>query len=485
MRATIQKKEGSSKKWIIPLIIFVGALLFEILLGNTLFYHSYHSIIGVQNFLNEKIGLSIFNNTYNLPDEEEGGEDKSKNNTFNESQTSPIILKNDTNFKNFVKDADGKIIFSELVHFFNTNIFFIMISAIAFNFVNVYKVFVLTYTIFLANFISSTLCFILHTPRPYMEYFSIKPIIMFNDWGSPNTQIVVLIAYCLTFYEVVIRNKRMDKSLVGKIIVFIIIGLIALLDIFLLFASGNIAYNQIIFSILIGVVTYQIIFLLFKAEINKSKQLYNFLKFKKRYYIIINIILFLFQFILNIFVIDKFDEDYYSKNIEEQQKRLFYSKFLNDNFNYRRFFYLNKGNFCDVICFAMNIVAFLSARLELYSRYKGDYQKWSSKNFERPHQEGGLLDVSEDDYSIGQATQWNHTKCPITICRLIAIIIFCLLSVVPSVIIYSIINSSEFNGYIFIITVPMFLLVFGIFYLFKVVLICLTNTDKNKENKDY
>ena len=77
-------------------------------------------------------------------------------------------------------------------------------------------------------------------------YYSIKPVIMFNEWGSPNTQVVVLIAFSLTFYEISIRNKRIDKSFVGKIIMLIIISLIVFFDVFLLFASGNIAYNQLI-----------------------------------------------------------------------------------------------------------------------------------------------------------------------------------------------------------------------------------------------
>ena len=29
MRATIQQKETTNKKWIIPLIIFIGSILFE------------------------------------------------------------------------------------------------------------------------------------------------------------------------------------------------------------------------------------------------------------------------------------------------------------------------------------------------------------------------------------------------------------------------------------------------------------------------
>lgn len=474
MRATIQQKESSNKKWIIPLTIFIVSIIFEYFFGNYLFYYSYDSIRGVQNFFNEKIGFSIFNNSYDPNEGKENNNTQSINSYF--EYQDPLSFEEEKkidDFENFVKDVDGNIIFSEVTHFFNTNTFFLMICAITYNFANVYKIFVLTYSIFLGNFISSILCFIFHSPRPYMVYYSIKPVIMFNDWGSPNTQVVILISFSLTFYEISIRNKKLDKSFIGKIIILIIIILIVFFDIFLLFASGNIAYNQLIFSICIGVVTNQIIFLLFKVEVNKSRQLFDFLKFKSTYYLFINLILLSFQGVLSHFIIDKFDEDFYTEKIEIQQKRLFYSKFLNDNFNYRRHFYLNKGNFCNVICFAMNIVAFLSVKLELFSKYKGDYDDWSSNNFEKPPQENGLLDLSEqDDFFIRNATQWNHTGILKTVIRFFFIIFFCLCSMLPSVLIYYLLKSSETNGFIFIIFFPMFLLVFGMFYLFKVVLRC-------------
>ncbi len=468
MRATVQKKESNNKKWIIPLIIFIGSIIFEKSLGDYLFYNSYESIIGVQKFLNEKIGLSIFDNSYDLPD----------NNKAN-SSNSTIYNKNETEnyFQGFIKEVDGKIFFSEFIHFVNDNLFYVIICAITYNFVNVYKVFILANTIFLANFISSTLCFIIHYPRPYMEYFSIKPVIMFNEWGSPNTQIIVLIAFYLSFYEIIIRNKRMERTKPGKIIIFVIFLLIVLFDIFLLFASGNVAYNQIIFSVFVGIFTYQIIFYVFNVEVNKSRQLFTYLKFKTRYYLFINLILFLFQLILHNFVIDKHDEKYYTDNINQQQRRLFYSEFLSKYFDYRRINYLNKGNFCNVICFAMNIVAFLSVKLELLHTYKGDYETWSSYNFERTH---ALFDYAEqDDYVIRDRTQWNHTGCFKAVIRFIIIIIFCLCCLIPSVLINLFIikgkedsENSEIIGYIFIVFVPLLLLVFGMFYLFKVILRC-------------
>jgi hypothetical protein len=473
MRATIQTKTVSNKKWIIPLVLFIISIVVEISAGDYLFYYSYDSIRGVQNFLNNSIGFSIFDNSYELKDKE--------NNTnlinFENNESTNKDKNIEENIEEFVKEVDGKIIFSEVFHFFNTNTFFIMISAITYNFVNIYKIFVLTYSIFLANFISSTLGFIFHSPRPYMYYFSIKPVIMFNEWGSPNNQIVVLISFSLSFYEVIVRTRRLTNSIIGKIITIIIIGLIDFIDIFLMFASGNIGFNQIIFSILIGVVTHQIIFSLFKVEVNNSKQLFNFLKFKKRYYFVINAILIAFQYILNIFIIDDLDEDYFTANIKEQQKRLFYSEFLYKHFNYRSHFYLNKGNFCNVICFSMNIIAFIALNLELFWTYKGDYENWSSNNFERPA--NALLDVSQqDDYVIRDATQWNHTGSLKTMIRFFLIIFLCLCSMVPSVLIYSLIDSNDWNGYLFIIGIPMILLVFGMFYFYKIIFRCFKLTKK-------
>lgn len=466
MRATVQVKEVTSKKWMIPLIIFICSIIFEILLGNTLFYHSYNSIRGVQKFFNEKLHMEIFNN------------DNDKN-----LQQENILINNYLSFQkegnntNIEEDTiTGTSIFSEIINFFNTNLFLLIISAIAYNFVNIYKIFILTYTIFLSNFICSTLCFIFHTPRPYMVYYSIKGAVMFNEWGSPDTQVATLIAFSLAFYETIIKNKRLEKSIVAKIIIFIIIGLIAFIDIFLLFATGNLAYNQIIFSICIGIVTYQIIFYIFKVDVNNSEQLFNFLKIKTSYYIFINLILFAFQFILNLFIIDKSDEDYYFKNINEQQKRLPYSIKI----YHREYFYLNRGNLCNVICYFMNIVAFISMKLELHWTFKGDYDSWSSRNFEKHEQEGddGLLNISQDDYIIRNATQWNHTGFCKGIVRLFAVLVLSLCCLVPTYLVYTVITSNEVNGYFFIIALPLFLITFELFFLLKIILQCLKMTKK-------
>ena len=135
----------------------------------------------------------------------------------------------------------------------------------------------------------------------------------------------------------------------------------------------------------------------FKVDVNKSKQLYNFLNFNISYYLFINLILLAFQIILFFFIIDKWDADYFKKNINEQQERIFYPEFLRDMFNYRINFYLDKGTFNSVICFLMNIVSFLSMKIELFWTFKNNYQRWSISNFEKQKNENRLLDYSLDD----------------------------------------------------------------------------------------
>ena len=439
MRATVNVKESFKQKWIIPLIIFIASIIFEYFLGNILFWKSHDSIVGLQEFMNDGFKLSIFNNN---------------------------IYRNETNQK---VEEESSAIFCEIIHFLNSNIFYVIICAVIANLVNIYKVTVLMYSLFLANFISATLCFILHAPRPFMSYYSIKPTIMYNDWGSPDSQIVVLISFYLTFYEIIIRNEKMDNSLIGRIIVFCVLGLIAFLDIFFLFASGNLGYNQIIFSICIGVVTYQSIFFFFKVDVNKSKKLYNFLNFNISYYLFINIILLAFQLILFFFIIDKWDADYFKRNIDEQQDRIFYPEFLRDSFNYRKNFYLDKGTFNSVICFLMNIVSFFSMKIELFWTFKGNYQTWSTSNFEKQKNENRLLDYSDDDFISGDNTQWNHTGLILSIIRLIFTIILCFVCILPTILLYGgfKLKDNDINGFICITALPLIFMNFGIFYFFK------------------
>ena len=476
MRATVIEKSTKDRKWIIPIILLIFSLLFEAFLGEIIYNASHDSIISAQKFLSEKLNLNLFNNQYDIIEN-----DTTKNKTLfylmdetekpEESEsTTQLILSN--------MDA----IISEFFNFINANYFYLCLCALIFNFVNTYKVYVLANTIFLANFISSTLCFIFHSPRPYMVYYKIKAGVMFNDWGSPNTQIVVLVAFTLTLYEVLTQNKVMSQKLWAKIVLGVFLGIYCLIDIFMIFAFGNASYNQIIFSILIAAVCYMFIFWVLKVKLNDTKQFYNFIKYKLLYYIVINILLLVFEFLLYIFITDSGDEKYYGEHIDFQTKRLPVIDFVKSNFNYHKLFYLNEGNFCNVICFMMNLVSFIAIKLDLNLTYKDNVKKWTESNFEKPKIEAvGTMDsvdsgkigsFSVEEYSGVKKSQWNHNGFIFGFLRFIILIILLLVCFLPSMFIFSLTDGdNNFWGFLFLLAIPMTLVVLGVFYLFKLLFI--------------
>lgn len=469
MRATnAQPIKESNKKWLIPVLLLIISLVMEGLFSSILYNISHEPILSAQKLLYDKI-LNLF--IYN--------KDASPSNETNGTVVNTTALY-DVNFleinneislaekvnKSFSFDKiDKSIAFGEIFHFVNSNNFYLILCAILYNFFNVYKIFILCNSVFLANFLSSTLCFIFHSPRPFMVYYKIKPVFLYNDWGSPNTQMVVLIAFCLTLFKVIKENKEMEKKLWALIIFAIFLGIISFIDIFLIFASGNASINQLIFSIIIAVVTYQFIFILYKIDVNKTRQFYDFIKIKALNYIIVNLLLFMFQIILYQFIKTKNDEAYYKDHINIQQ----YSEGVTGILNYRKLFYLDDSNFCNVICFLMNIISFLAMKADLYWIYKGNYDDWCKGNFERTKLE--VIDNFDQsgEFSAVEGTQWNHNGFVLSFIRFIVLIVLIILCFLPSMFIYYLNSESEFFGIIFLITIPLILLEFGTFYLFKIV----------------
>ena len=79
-----------------------------------------------------------------------------------------------------------------------------------------YKVFILSMTVFSANFVSATLSYIFHSPKPYMPFYKIKSAVVFNEWSNQNNQIVVLVSFGFSLYKVLAANKFMEKNYLPK-----------------------------------------------------------------------------------------------------------------------------------------------------------------------------------------------------------------------------------------------------------------------------
>ena len=470
MRATISqtKKKDFSKLIILCLIII--SLVFEYFAGDALFNGSHDSILSAQKFFSETFNIALYDEskiTKLNPSEDKQIKMEYLISFLNNNDTSDDEAKNNKSEKNL---SNG-ILATEVIHLINTNIFYLILCAILFCFVNVYKVYILSMTIFLSNFVSSTLSFIFHSPKPYMAFYKIKPIVIFNEWGSPNTQILVLVSFALSLYKVLTENKVMEKKLWAKIIIILLLAVYSFIDIFLLFCCGNCSYNQIILSFFMAVIIYIFIFYGLKVDLNKSKQFYDFMKFKIHSYLVINLLLFTFQVVLNLFIIDKGDLEYYTRNASEQINLMSTNSFTDKFCNYRKMFYLNSGNFCNLIFYLMNIVAFISVKADLRITYKNNYNSWIENNFEKPKIDSlannNLLDNSGfNDYANIEQSQWNHLGAFRGIIRMILVLIATL--VILSLFVWiSSWSDNEIYSFIFLITIPTILVVCGIFYFYK------------------
>ena len=468
MRATVYKVEKKNFWWILIIFLLVAPIIVEFFAGDILYNLSHTSILNSQEFMYENFNLKSYDHY-----EKAIEEDKKENETNITLNYAAFLLDENGSNKesNSTTNSTTDIFMSEFIHAINSNAFYIVLTAFLYNFINVFKVFMLYMTIFLSNLIASTLSYIFQSPKPYMAFYRIKSVAFFNEWGSPNNQIIVLIAYGCAFYRVVIANKNLEKKLYAKIIILILLVIYGFIDGFLLFSSGNLTFNQLMLSVFLAVDIYLFIFHNFTINLNKARQFYDFLKFNTFYWLVLNALLLAFQLLLANFITNKSDINYYEANLQTQANRIPVNGFVKDYCKYRTTLSLNNGNFCNVISFLMNIVAFLSVKADLKFNYANTYNSWNEGNFENPK----IGAINEDqpganEYNNFEQSQWNHNKYHIVLLRtilsvLFMAIIFCFFIWVTHF------SDNEIVQFIFLIGMPLLLTVFGNLFLFKAIYI--------------
>lgn len=462
MRATVYKVERKNFWWIVILILLVAPIIVEFLVGEILYNQSHTSILNAQEFMKEKLNLKSYDNSEKELEE---------NDTTKYEPIKYLSFLDDNTTETETENKASDIFMTEFIHAINSNAFYVILTAFLYNFINVFKIFMLYMTIFFSNLISSTLSYIFQSPKPYMAFYRIKSCVFFNEWGSPNNQIILLITYGCCFYRVVIANKNLEKKIYAKIIIIILLVFYAFIDGFLLFASGNLTFNQLLLSIFLAVAIYLFFFHNFTINLNKARQFYDFLKFNTYYWLVLNILLLAFQLLLANFITNPRDIKYYETNIVTQANRLPQNSFTEKYCKYRTTLSLNNGNFCNVISFLMNIVAFLSVKADLKFNYANTYTSWNEGNFENP-KIGGINEeqTGNNDYNNFEPSQWNHNKCHIVLLRSILSVVFI------AIIFIFFIWVTHFTDdiivlFIFLIGMPLLLTVFGNLFLFKAIFI--------------
>lgn len=473
MKATIHQVQKKNYVWIIALVLLVVPIVVEFLWGEDLYNKTHDDIEKAQKFMYDTTNLKAFDNS----------EDIKKNNNPSPNVTRFYYFNSYLDESSDKKESvTNEVFFTEFIHVINSNAFYILLCAFLYNFMNVYKIFILYITIFLSNFLSSTLSYIFQFPKPYMAFYKIKSVVFFNEWGSPNNQLVLLIAFGCSLYKALVANKFCEKKIVIKIFIMILLVAYAFFDTFFLFASGNLTYNQIILSTCLAVVIFLFIFYCFPVDLNKSKQFYDFLKFNVYYWIIINLLILTFQILLSIFITDRRDIQYYDNNVQIQANRLPQNSFSKNYCKYRTLFTLNSGNFCNVISFLMNIVVFLSVKADIRFIYNNSYNSWSEGNFENPKIGGGLVDGDQSgmvEYNNIEKSQWNHNTGEIVLFRTLLDVIFNAIIFIFFIWVTHF-SDDEIILFIFLILFPMVLSIIGNLFFFKAIFIKMNLARKPK-----
>ena len=388
--------------------------------------------------------------------------------------------KNIINLQDKIRDSDGKQIskssklFPRIIQIIfyiqNTNVLYFLICSFLYNFMNVYKIFILYSSILLSNFFSSIFSFILHTPRPFMIDSKIFPLgFVCSEWGSPSREIVTIISFYLTLNHILTQSKYMKNWKKLKIFIPILLSFLSLFFLFLQFFSGVVSFDQILFSILLGIFCYFLMFSLLNVDVDDPKQLYIIIRFKMLYYLPINFFIGVFLFILYSYITNKEEIDYYSENIKLQiKKSIDFDDIFSKYSQYSKYFFtLDNGVICNIICFYCNIPIILGLKTEYFSIYNKNFNTWARNKF-------GTYDALDNfsifnDYKFIEDTQWNKTSIIKTIIRIILNIILCILCLLPLIIPskIEIFRNFEIFFFIFYTALPLFLISFGNFYIFK------------------
>ncbi len=430
MKASLGPRKQKKNKWLIPITILLVALLIEIYFKEFLYDSSRKSIIKLQEKILDSDGNQI-------------------------SKSSKLFSR----------------IIQIIFYIQNTNLFYFLICTLLYNFLNVYKIFILYSSILISNFFSSIFCLIFHSPRPFMVDSKILPLgFVCSEWGSPSREIVTIISFYLTLYHILTQNKYMEKFKKLKIFITILLCVLTLCFLLLQFFSGVVSYDQIIFSIFLGVFCYFLMFSLLSVDVNDPKQLYIFIRFKMLYYLPINFFIGIFLFILYHEITNNEELVYYSNNINLQIGKSIdfddiFSKYTK---NSKEFFMLNNGVISNITCFFCNIPIILGLKTEYFSIYNKNYSTWVKNNFSSYN---SLENFSIfNDYKYVEESQWNKTSIVKTIIRIILNIILCILCLIPMIIPSKIeIFRNDFSFFYFYTVLPLFLISFGNFYFFKVI----------------
>lgn len=373
MLSNLNIKRYPKQYLLIPLISLVGAILIMIFGQDSMYNKSIDIIIRTQNNFNKLFGI-----------EEDATDEKKIEGTFPRNMVFWV--------------------FSVL----SSNYFYFFFLSLIYNFINVYKTFVLALSIYFGNLVSSLVGLICHQPRPYMVNYNILPFIREAEWGQPSPQVVVAISFYFSLWKIICAHKPYEGKICKKICIGFFFIIWCGIFIFIHFVSGLMSIDQLVVSFLLGFTVFTVMFYIFDLNVNNPAQFYGIVKVRFVYSFVLNLIITFFMIILYLFIEYEEDKVYYTDHLETQHKRFKgHTNYLEENILYS--FPLKEGTFTNSLCFLSNIIAILALKIEAIITYGKDYDEWKRQNFDDKTLHQGE-DFGADDYQYAESTQWNHTS---------------------------------------------------------------------------
>jgi hypothetical protein len=334
-----------------------------------------------------------------------------------------------------------------------------------YNITNIYKTFILICSSLLSYFIGCILKLIYLQPMMFYsekggspnspQEYHIEPIICYVGWGNPALNSFACTSFYLTLWKIIFQGETLRHKTKTKIFTVItILSLILIINLCKFFGAMN-SINQIIYGIIWGIIVYIFLFHVLDINMRNGKDLSKLINFNIYLHILFQALglglMILFYFVLQP---HENDLDEYRKNIDSTLcVQVPQSLRFNDEA-------LSSG--ITICCFIFMI---FGMKLEYIYVFKNNELNWRQYNFDKEDSEEESL-LSR--LSINKETQWNHTSFFISFLRLFIVLLFSLIVLLPAYLIRW--DAHVVIVFILKITLPMSLFVFGLFFLFKIML---------------
>lgn len=335
------------------------------------------------------------------------------------------------------------------------NAIYVPIIFVVYNFANIYKSYVLLMTLLLSTAMISILKMIYIQQRPYWVSDKIVPFGCEGGWGNPSGHSLSCTAFYLTLWEIIFECSKLRNK---KVLKYTSLGCTIILILMILFSRnfvGAHSLNQILYGGLLGFGLYFFLFHVLCIRLNDSKQFAKFLEFRNLTYYLINFFILLFAFLVY----------YFNQNNDYLNK---WDKAIDTNGcseipNNKR---LQNEGFITFAIFMTNLGAFMGVKFEYYFTFGENLQNWRQYNFESDEQRDDESLMTK--ITINKETQWNHTNSFYSFSRFLIILLLCGVLMTPYYFIHW--NQNLVIVFIFKLFLPMNLITFSMFFLFKIVL---------------